>query len=483
MKFKIISLILLSAICICCTKTSSNNIENSQDSTSVDAVSGLKTNAASTTYSELTTSNPGVLRIELQNLINAAASKKQQLTLPAGKYVISDELLLPSNANVCGTGDRTIISLTSGNKTGRNVMRIVTRTNDVKLTHLTLDANQAANTGADLASLVVTDNINNLNFEYVTFLGGRDRGSVQIKGLNAYQVKNVTFYQCAFKEAGRTSLELRGTDKVLVKNCYFKNWGSQNPNSAAIQLQSQDNNNVQIIDNKFNNTFGKQFAIECAAAYVNDGVIADNDLLDPNNLGGNGISGYFKRTRITRNVLSGGNGNQRSGLEIFGQSNTVDYNEIEAGCIAISPGINEPGLSIVIDHNKVKTRGANVGGIQIGAGCCPISGVTVSNNVIDTRLSSGNSSGVVVGTYGRSQIVSNITVEANTIYTNAHSIRLQSLPGSKDIFLLRNSCKAGFTWLGVITNTFTNVKAIGNINETDNKNVSYGVVMTPIIVL
>lgn len=469
-----ILILLLATINFACKKESSEELVQNKTIIQDSAISKKTQNSA-------ILSNGQDQRKELQELINNWAAKNQTLVLPSGKFIISDELILPANASIEGTGNSTEIKLSPGSKAGRNVFKIPTRATNIRLKNITVNANQSANTGADLVALYVTDNVSNLHFEKVTFAGGRDRGAVQIKGLNDYQVKNVTFLNCNFSEAGRTSLEMRGTRNVTITNCVFANWGSQNPNSPAIQLQSQHNYNTRITKNIFNNNMGKQFAIECAAAYVIDAQITDNKLNDPNNLGGNGISGYFKNTLISRNVLSGGNGNQRSGLEIFGQKNTLSFNNIPAGSIAIAPGLKEDGFGIMINDNTIKTRGDNVGGIQMGNGGNNLRDITVKNNIVDTRLSKGNSSGIVVGTYGIPRVVSNITVERNTIYTNAHCIRLQALPGSKDIFLLRNICQEGYSWLGVITNTFSNVKAVGNVKNMANKAISYAVNMPAII--
>lgn len=469
-----ILILLLATLNFACKKESSEDIIQNTTIVQESAVSKKSGNS-------VILSNGKDQRKELQDLINTWAGKNETLVLPSGKFIISDELILPSNASVEGSGNSTEIKLTSGSRQGRNVFKILTRTSNIRLKNIKINANQAENTGADLVALYVTDNVSNLHFENVNFAGGRDRGSVQIKGLNDYQVKNVTFLNCNFSEAGRTSLELRGTRDVSITNCVFANWGSQNSNSPAVQLQSQHNYNTRITKNTFNNTLGTQFAIECAAAYVIDAEITDNRLNDPNNLGGNGISGYYKNTLISKNIFSGGNGNHRSGLEIFGQKNTLSFNTIPAGSIAIAPGLKEDGFAIMINDNNIKTKGDNVGGIQMGNGGNNLNDITVKNNIVDTRLSKGNSSGIVVGTYGIPRVVSNITVEGNTIYTNAHCIRMQALPGSKDIYLLRNICQEGYSWLGVITNTFTNVKAVGNVKNLSNKAISYSVNMSPII--
>lgn len=470
-----ILIFLLSTINFCCQDEISNEIVKSG---TVDQDKSIS--AVNTTSTTISADNPDQ-RLLLQNQINTQASLKKTLYLPAGRYLISDEIILPSNTAIEGVGDNTEIILTSGSKAGRNVFRIPTRMTNISFRNIKINANQAGNTGADLVALFITDNVTNLYFKNVNFAGGRDRGAVQIKGLNNYQVKTVKFEHCRFSEAGRTSLELRGTRDVSVINCLFENWGTQNPNSPAIQLQSQDNYNTQIVTNIFNNRYARQFAIECAAAYVYDAKISDNKLNDPNNLGGNGISGYYKRTLISKNIFTGGNGNQRSGLEIFGQNNTLSYNTIPAGSIALAPGLGEDGSDILVNNNTIKTRGSNIGGIQMGNGSYNLKNIKIIDNTVDTRLSTGNSSGIVVGTYGIPRVVTNITVETNTIYSSSHCIRLQSLPGSKDIFLLRNNCKEGYDWLSVITNTFQNVRAIGNIKGMSNKTISYSVSMPPII--
>ncbi|WP_207429518.1 right-handed parallel beta-helix repeat-containing protein [Pedobacter sp. SYSU D00535] len=424
--------------------------------------------------------NVGDQRNNLQQLINTHASKGTVLRLPAGRYVISNVITLPSNTSIEGVGPGTEIFLTGGSAAGRNVFRINKGTSNIKLRNLKLNANQSQNSGADLVALYVTEGVNGIDCEGVTIAGGRDRGVVQIKGLNHAQTTNVRFVNCVFPESGRTGIELRGTRNVVISKCLFTDWGSQNPHSPAIQLQSQDNVNVQITENTFNNTMGIQFAIECAAAYVVDSKISNNRLNDPKNLGGNGISGYFKNTEVSNNVLTGGNGNQRSGLEIFGVRNNIISNTISAGLIAIAHGLGEDGAYINIKNNTVKSKGQNASGILMGNGRYDLHDITVANNYVDTRAATGNSSGIVVGTYGSRRVVTNVKVENNTIFSNAFCIRMESLPVSRNIYLTSNVCKAGMAWLGVITNTFENVVATGNVKEMANKGIIYSTSMAKI---
>jgi hypothetical protein len=416
----------------------------------------------------------------LQSQINTAAAQRKALKLPAGKFVISDRLILPSNAWIEGAGASTEIFLTNGSAAGRNVFKINKGTANVTLKNLKINANQAGNTGKDLVAMLIMEGVNTVTAEGVTFAGGRDRGVVQVLGLNTAQTTGLKFNNCQFPESGRTAIELRGTKNSVISNCTFTNWGSQNANSPAVQLQSQDNINTQITSNTFNNTLGIQFAIECAAAYVTDSKIQYNKLNDPKNLGGNGISGYYKRTEISNNTFSGGNGNHRSGLEIFGNDNKLLYNTIPAGSIAIAPNKTEDAANILIQGNNVKTKGSNAAGIQMGGGGYSLKTVKVIGNTVDTRGATGNSSAIVVGTYGSRRPISDITVESNTLYSNAFDIRLESLAGSKDIYLNRNTCKAGMNWLGIVTATFTNVKATGNVKEMANKAVMYSVSMPAI---
>ncbi|WP_207532056.1 glycosyl hydrolase family 28-related protein [Desertivirga arenae] len=421
-------------------------------------------------------------RTALQNLVNSFASKGQTLVLPAGKFLISDEIIIPSNASIEGQGESTEIFLSNGSASGRRVFRVPTQKSNIKIKNIKLNANFAGNTGAQLVAMYVTDNVNTVYFENVTFSGSRDAGTLTVKGLNAYQVTNLSIINCKFTDAGRSLVELRGTKDVTATGNQFTRWGLQNTSSPAFQLQSQDNINVTISGNTFTNTNAIQFAIECAAAYVRNATIANNTFNDPNNLGGNGISGYFRNTTITKNVMNGGVGNHRSGLEIFGPYNTLSYNTIAAGSIAISGGIGEDATMVTIANNTVKTKGANTGGIQLGGGSYNLNNVKIANNIVDTRLSSGNSSAIVLGTYNATRVVSDITVSGNTVYTNAHCVRAQALAGSKNIYINNNDWKVGYTWLGMITNTFSNVVVSGNVNELANTLVSYSVSMTPIAV-
>ncbi|WP_207422869.1 glycosyl hydrolase family 28-related protein [Desertivirga brevis] len=421
-------------------------------------------------------------RATLQNLVNSYASKGQTLVLPAGKFLISNEIIIPSNASIQGQGESTEIFLNNGSTAGRRVFRIPTQKSNVKIKNIKLNANFAGNTGAQLVAMYVTDNVKTVSFENVSFSGSRDAGTLTVKGLNAYQVTGLSVINCKFTDAGRSLVELRGTKDVVVTGNQFTRWGLQNASSPGFQLQSQDNINVNISGNTFNNTNGIQFAIECAAAYVRYSTISNNTFNDPNGRGGNGISGYFMNSTITKNVMNGGSGNHRSGLEIFGSHNNLTYNTITAGSIAISGGFKEDATMVTIAYNNVKTKNDNVGGIQLGGGSYNLNNIKIQNNTVDTRASKGNSSAIVLGTYNATRTVSDITVSNNIVYTNCHCIRAQALAGSKNIYINNNQWKVGYTWLGMITNTFSNVVVSGNINELSNKTISYSTSMTPIVV-
>lgn len=429
-------------------------------------------------------------RSYLQELINKSAAAKQELLLPAGRYVISDELILPSNIAINGVGPTTEIILTAGSKVDRHVFTIRNNTANVMIKNLRINGNLSGNTGARLVPLFVGDGVNGLTFKNIIVEGGRDYGAAQVKGIAKYPARDLQFIGCTFTGTGGPALELRGTVNALVQNCTFTNWGIVNKNCPGFSLQSEENKNIQILNNTFNNTVAVQFGLECAGAYVSDAIISGNKFNDPNNLGGNGVSGYYRRTQIIDNIFTGGIGTHRSGLEIFGQNNTISRNSILAGNIALSSGnlafpgtspLREDAYGTVVSNNIIKTRGTNAAGISIGGGCCTIHDLKVQNNDVNTTAANGNSSAIVVGANGMNGLVKNITVDGNTLRTNANCIRMQSLPGSQDIYLTNNICKQGSAWLTVITNTFKNIVAKGNVIEISNKNVNYSVAGTPAV--
>ena len=251
------------------------------------------------------------------------------------------------------------------------------------------------------------------------------------------------------------ALELRGVKHVEIANCFFTNWAAANKNAPAIQLQSQKCYNINVHNNRFENTCGVQFAIESAGTKGFGNVvkanISHNRFIDAANKGGNGISGYFTQSVFSYNKHEGGNGSQRSGYEIFGSDNTLSHNLIEAGLIAVSAGTvtNVNTRNVVIEDNRIATKGVNSSGILIGAWTGLItSNVTISHNIIDTRLATGNSSPVTIGFYGQPGIIDSIKIVDNQLFTNSHSkpIRIQAADKSGVIIT------SGNVYSGVLIN-------------------------------
>src|SRR5690349_3459455 len=112
-----ILILLLATLNFACRKESPEDLIQNTAKVQESAVSKKSANA-------LILSNGKDQRKELQDLINTKAGKNETLILPSGKFMISDELVLPSNVSIEGSGNSTEIKLTSGSRRGRNVFKI-----------------------------------------------------------------------------------------------------------------------------------------------------------------------------------------------------------------------------------------------------------------------------------------------------------------------------------------------------------------------
>ncbi len=377
-------------------------------------------------------------RSVLQTMINDAATTHTTLKLPEGRFLISDYLETPSNCSIEGAGRKTVLLLSSGTGSNRSVLRAFSVKSNITIKNLTLNANGAGNTGSNIVAYAVADRVVNLTLENVCFKDAKDYGALQIKGTETGYCSNINITNCRFPYTGRTAIELRGCQNVNITNPYITRWGEQNPASAAVQLQSQQCSNVVITGGTFKNTAGTQFAIESAAANVSNATISNNIFYDSAGLGGNGISGYFTNSTFGFNQHIGGNGNQRSGYELFGSNNIIDHPVVKAGLIAVSAGsvTNVNTNNVQILYPEVTTKGSNSSGILIGAWTGLItSNVTIVGGTVDTRAANGNSSAFTVGCYGIPGIVQNITMKETKLYSSTSAVRIQALPGSKDLLL------------------------------------------------
>lgn len=350
--------------------------------------------------------------------------------LPAGKFYLEGNIELPSGTTLIGQGTTELV-MSSGTES-KAFFYINAVKNNITIKNLTVNANIAANSGSKIIALAVADRVTHLTFENSVFKGSRTYGCVQIKGTEDGFCDSIQFINCRFTQSGSVAIELRGVKHVSIKKCVFTNWAALYKDAPAIQLQSQKCYDVNIQNNLFNNTSGVQFAIESAGTRgfgnVINATIENNKFNDSKNLGGNGISGYFTQSVFAYNEHNGGNGNQRSGYEIFGSDNKISNNTIQAGLIAVSAGsvTNVNTSNVVIESNHVFTKGVNSSGVLIGAWTgLKTTHITIADNIINTKAATGNSSPITIGFYGQPGVVDDIKIVRNTLYSNSESFPLR----------------------------------------------------------
>jgi hypothetical protein len=390
-------------------------------------------------------SNKSALILSLSN---------KTIKLPAGRFYLDGNIELPSGTTLIGKGDSTELIMSCGSESKTFFYITAVKTN-ITIKGVKINANIAANTGIRVIALAVADRVTNLTLENVSFMGARTYGCLQIKGTEAGFSDSIKIINCRFIQSGSIAIELRGVRHVDISKCYFTNWALLYKNAPAIQLQSQKCYDITIQNNLFENRSGVQFAIESAGTkgYGNvvEATISNNRFNDINNLGGNGISGYFTQSVFAYNKHRGGNGNQRSGYEIFGSDNKITHNLIEAGLIAVSAGTvtNTNTSNVLVEYNDITTKGTNSSGVLVGAwASLKTTNVTIANNTINTKAAKGNSSPVTIGYYGQPGIIDNIRIVNNTLYSNSESrpIRVQAADRSGTIITSGN----------VYTGTFIN---------------------------
>ena len=376
----------------------------------------------------------------------------KMVKLPAGKIYLDGNIELPSGATLIGNKDSTELVMSGGTE-NKNFFYIGAVKTNITITGVTINANIAANKGATIIALAVADRVSHLTIQNSSFLGSRTYGCIQIKGTESGFSDSVSFVNCRFLQAGSAAIELRGVRHVNISQCYFTNWAMLYKDAPAVQLQSQKCYDINIHDNRFQNTGGVQFAIESAGTKGFGNVIganiSHNKFNDPNNLGGNGISGYFTQSVFSFNDHTGGNGNQRSGYEIFGSDNKISHNLIEAGLIAVSAGTvtNANTDNVMIEYNRITTKGANSSGVLIGAWTnLKTTNVTIADNIINTKAATGNSSPITIGFYGQPGVVDKIKIIRNTLYSNNESkpLRIQAADKSGTIVTSGNTYSGTF---------------------------------------
>lgn len=419
-------------------------------------------------------------QVILQKIFYSYAKSKKQLFMPDGEYLIDRELDLPSDLNLIANPGKVKFKLTGSKGKTRRVFRIEKGKSNISITGVSLDSNYKNHTEGDNLCFFVEENVKNLTMDYMSFNGGRQVGGFQVKAVPNALSSNFSFTNCKFNESGRSAMELRGLKGFRIENCEFTNYGVIDSDSPAIQLQSVPCYDFVIKSNIFKNTQGTQFAIEAASAWMYNGVIERNNMVDSVNKGGNGISGYFQNTVVHKNEMKGGVGHQRSGIEIFGSNHTITENLIERGSLVIGSGHLQNGdtvfkqQNIVAKKNRVSSFADNcpalvVAGATDKKGKVSLENVTITDNVFDSsNAGGGNTSAATLGFYGIQTIIKNITLENNQFKCNPKNrvLRFEAFAGSSDVIVMYNTLEGGDWAANYKTDN------IENLVLTDNKLVN-----------
>jgi len=371
---------------------------------------------------------------ELQAYIDNHITKGTKLK---GTYLTSqltihsyDTILLPSN---------TATFLLNPAVTNQAIFYLPSGTHDVYIEGGILDANwQNTAGGSQLECIKMEQGCYNITINGTTVNNAKDYGAIQIKGVDGAKCRNIRLIDIQSEQTGRTAIECRGVENLVIDKPVIRHWGQQYPNSPAIQFQSVASHNVQILKPTTEGYESNQFAIESAAANVDSIYIEKGKFNDNTNAGNNGISGYYTNGQFMSCDMKGGVGSQRSGYELFGSNNTIDHPKVSAGIIAISTGsvTGKNASNIHIISPDVTSTGSNNSALDLGSfNGLILSDVTIEGGKLDTRSATGNSSAFTFGYYGGLGIVQNVVMNDTHLYSSTSAVRIQAADGSKNLTL------------------------------------------------
>ena len=369
----------------------------------------------------------------LQSLIDTKATNPLSAT---GTYLTGQLTVHSYDTIVMQGGFRMLLNPAV---TQKPVLYFPSGTHDVYIKGGVLDANWQNNLlGSQLECIKMDEGCYNITIDGVTVNNAKDYGAIQIKGTSSKTCKNINLLNIKSKQTGRTVIECRGVENVVIDQPNLQHWGQQNASSPAIQFQSVDSKNIQILSPSTSGFEGTQFAIESAAANVDNITISNGSFTDNTNAGNNGISGYYTNAKFSYNTMTGGVGSQRSGYEIFGSNNMLDHPVVKNGIIAISTGsvTNKNASNISILYPDVTSTAANNSTLDLGSwGSLVLSNVTVTGGKLNTAGSSGNSSAFTFGYYGCLGTVQNVTMTGTQLWSCTSAVRIQAANGSKNLVM------------------------------------------------
>jgi hypothetical protein len=378
-----------------------------------------------------------------QKAIIAASKSKMNLLIPKGIYKIAN-IELYTNLNINGYNkDSCKLILKSDKETNASCLLLKGNLQNISISNISLFSDGFSsnknNRFCIYTQLQNSDTIKKISISNCGFYNSKDYGAIFLIG--GYQnIHDIKIANCLFSHLGASAITLRGVDNLIFEDNIIQNWNQQavvpeneemmkkyhlSPNEfAAFAMQSIPCSNLVVINNKFNNSTAKHFAIECEGTYTLRSAFKYN-LFYGNGLDASGISGFYQNCLFEHNRHLDGGGSHRSGYEIVGENDTIINNYVEFGEISLGTGaistFSSLGSKYLVMYDTV------IGGTIVNNSCLQIGGTDtvtdciIEKNLLDNRLGSGNSPVIDLGGRGVSR---SIQIEENKIIANNICVRM-----------------------------------------------------------
>lgn len=249
------------------------------------------------------------------------AGKNKTIYIPAGIYLVSETIFVPSNCTIIGDGNSSLLLAISGFPIGDDLLKIYCES-DIVISSIAISGNSEHNTKAlgynDIDGIHLFDiwEGNNIIVENCTFQDNIYAAIRIIKNAENISVKNCTFSEV---DCGVLTLGKDNTNNLQITNCTFN--GHQN--SEPICLGSTGiHTNVTI---KGNNIRNKEYAtaIHVATGTYDSIHITDNQI---NNTAVGILLSNASNSEITNNTITNTLLGKGKGISLNNCTNTTVSN-------------------------------------------------------------------------------------------------------------------------------------------------------------
>lgn len=351
---------------------------------------------------------------------------------PAGTYLVSASLVVPSGVALVGAG-RGITTIKLANASNVPVVTISAAT-DVTIRDLTLDGNRAGQSSA--GNLLVATSTTRLAVQDVEVM------NAYFQGVALVSCTDAILDRLYVHDIGKDAICLNGVDGCDISHCYVKAWGLYVQGlHSAVSFEQNDCYRVRIVDNEFVNTIDTKFAIEAVPTPLGAAhhSIVQGNLFDGNHLGGSGISMMGEHLSIRDNTLINGVGSGRTGVEVnFATHGVLTGNNIENGQVSFG------GSNVVCANNTITIAAFGQMGIQLATA----NNVLIADNVVEIAHATTTASAIMLGYYAQPAQINHIHVSGNTLRSTlgtGFGIRLLPAASSTAVTITDNVA-SGFTY-------------------------------------